>query len=328
MKRWYDSSQDLATIPLVLLSWVFRALVAARRFCYRVKLKKSHRFAVPVIVVGNITVGGTGKTPLVLWLVNFLKEQGFRPGIVSRGVGGKQQRAARWVERNSDPKWAGDEAVLLARQDCPVVIGIDRVAAVQELLAKSNCNIVISDDGLQHYRMGRDVEIVVIDGMRGLGNQRFLPAGPLRESPARLKTVDYVVKHVPAFAPDSVSDELVMKLQGNLLVSVKDAEQRISLNSFQNATVHAIAAIGNPERFFSLLRHQGLTIIEHTFSDHYLYQPQDFNFNDKLPIVMTEKDAVKCENFADERFWFLPVRPEVSARFGVELLEKLSLSFP
>lgn len=303
-RHWYQPEWSWVTFLLFPLSLLFKFIVTLRRFCYRKRLLKIHSFPVPVIVVGNITVGGTGKTPFVIWLAALLKSQGHSPGIVTRGVGGKQQREPRWVKENADVKLTGDEAILLAkRTECPVVIGIDRVAAVQELLAKTTCDVVISDDGLQHYRLGRDVEIAIIDAARGLGNGCLLPAGPLRESSDRLQEVDHVVYQVGV---SDVRTGITMCLRGDDLVSLKTS-QKISLSEWKGKTVHAVAAIGNPSRFFAALRLQGLVLIEHVFPDHYLYREKDFCFDDELPIVMTEKDAVKCGGFADERFWCLPV---------------------
>ncbi|MHB1948820.1 MAG: tetraacyldisaccharide 4'-kinase [Gammaproteobacteria bacterium] len=325
-RRWYRSSHDWVTGSLLPLSWVFRSIVSLRRFCYQIKLKKSYHFSAPVIVVGNITVGGTGKTPFVIWLAQWLKTKGYKPGIVSRGVGGKTQRAPRWVQKHADPKFVGDEALLLARKsECPVVIAIDRVAAVKELLAKSDCDIVISDDGLQHYRLGRQIEIAIVDGDRGFGNQAFLPAGPLRESLQRLQEVNFIIEQ------NSVQknhEKIVsMQLQGDQLISLKNHHQKIQIHSLQGQKVHAVAAIGNPQRFFESLRKCGLELIEHCFPDHYLYQASDFQFNDTLPILMTEKDAVKCDEFADERFWFLPVEMQVGAQFENDLLKILKNNF-
>lgn len=329
--RWYRPSHGIVTTLLRPLSWIFAFIVAFRRFLYRFKFKKIHHFPVPIIVVGNITVGGTGKTPFVIWLAELLKSQGFRPGIVTRGVGGAQQREPRWVNVNSAPKLVGDEAVLLVmRSQCPVVIGIDRVAAIKELLSKTDCNVVISDDGLQHYRMGRDIEIAIIDGARGLGNKSFLPAGPLRESPNRLKEVDFVVEQVTSVATpypfESFASEegFSMELIGDHLVSVRNPEHQIPLKDFQHSSVHAVAAIGNPKRFFSYLHKAGFDILEHPFPDHHLYQARDFNFADRDPIIMTEKDMVKCREFADERFWYFPVGIKIAASFKKALLTKIS----
>jgi tetraacyldisaccharide 4'-kinase len=317
-RRWYRSSFDLTSFLLSPLSWIFQTLVFLRRFCYQIKLKKTYHFPVPIIVVGNITVGGTGKTPFVIWLAEQLQKQGFRPGIVSRGVGGRQQQSPRWVETQSDPASVGDEAVLLVnRTQCPLVVGIDRVAAVKELLSKTNCNIVISDDGLQHYRLGRDMEIIIMDGDRGLGNQKMLPAGPLRESPKRLTEVDFVVTQGGLDA-----HQFLMQLQGDIAHSIQDETQK-SLTEFKGTKVHAVAAIGNPRRFFSAFRHQGIQVIEHTFPDHYLFQKNDLSFTDELPIIMTEKDAVKCKKLADHRFWYLPVTTHIDKDLAGKILTKL-----
>lgn len=320
MRIWYDRRYIWATILLLPFAFIFKWIVALRTFLYRIQVKKTIHFPVPIIVVGNITVGGTGKTPLVIWMVNFLKEQGLRPGVVSRGYGGKKQHQPCWVTSQSDPHEVGDEAILIAkRADAPLVVAVDRVAAVRELLAKTNCNVVITDDGLQHYRLGRDIEIAVIDGERGLGNRHFLPAGPLRESQQRLKKVDFVVYH-----SEAKPGVLTMQLIPHHLAAVSSENKNTVLEQLKNTTVHAVAGIGNPERFFSLLRKQGLQIIKHVFPDHHLYCAADFHFNDSLPIVMTEKDAVKCKHFADERFWYLPVEVKIDKVFQVALMAKLT----
>lgn len=321
MDFWYRRSLSIKAILLLPLSWIFKGLVALRYLLYRHKIIRSFSFPVPIMVVGNLTVGGTGKTPLVIWLAHFLKMRGFKPGIVTRGVGGKKQTRPYQVAHESDPALVGDEAILLReRADCPLVICIDRVAAVKDLLNHFDCDIVISDDGLQHYRMKRDIEIAVIDADRQLGNRCFLPAGPLRESPSRLKKVDFVIQH------GSVQQEgvLSMQLVGSDLFALADKSKKISLQDFSKQTVHAVAGIGHPQRFFATLKEKGLDIIEHIFPDHHLYCASDFQFDDALPILMTEKDAVKCKTFADQRFWYLPVEAEMGKIFEVALLAKLS----
>ncbi len=318
-RHWYHHSMSMWTLVLLPFSWIFYCIVKGRQFLYQARIKKTFRFQVPIVVIGNITVGGTGKTPLAIWLVNFLKEYGFRPGIVSRGFGGKVQRNPRIVNENADPKEVGDEAILLARRSqCPVVIGVNRVAAVQELLKNYHCNIVVSDDGLQHYSLGRDIEIAVIDGTRNFGNGKLLPAGPLRETLSRLERVDFVVTQGAV-----ANDKYALHLQGDCLVSVKNNNETRMLEKFRYQKVHAVAAIGHPQRFFSMLREQGLDVIEHIFSDHYLYRKEDIFFPDGLPVIMTEKDAVKCQQFADERHWYLSVDAKVSAGFGEAVLAKL-----
>lgn len=315
---WYQPTLNWVTRSLLPLSWIFKQLVELRQFLYHSKIKKSISFPVPIIVVGNITVGGTGKTPFVIWLVNFLKEQGFKPGIVSRGMGGAKQYQPYIVNTHSNTNIVGDEAILLkARTGCPMVICIDRVAAVKKLLSHSECNVVVSDDGLQHYRLARDIEIAIVDGARGFGNQKLLPAGPLRESMGRLNDVNFVIHH-----SQSQLNDMTMHLVGDVLYSLKNKNQ-LDVAHFQNTQVHAVAAIGNPERFFSSLRRMRLNIIEHVFPDHYRYNAKDFNFSDSSPIIMTEKDAVKCQEFADDRFWYLPVTAVVSDNFKKLLLKEV-----
>lgn len=318
-QHWYRPALNIYSRLLLPLSWLFRLSVRVRRHLYSSGIKKVYRCSVPVIVVGNITVGGTGKTPSVIWLVEFLQSQGFRPGIVSRGFGG--QGKVQWVEKNADPKIVGDEAVLLARRgQCPVVVGINRVAAVQLLLQRTSCNIVISDDGLQHYRLARDLEIAVIDGVRGFGNECFLPAGPLRESISRLQTVDFVLVNG---ANTLMEQQYSMHLQSDVACAVNDPQQKKAVDFFKKNKVHALAAIGHPQRFFALLRELGLDIIEHVFPDHYHYQKKDIEFADGLPVLMTEKDAVKCEKFADQRHWYLPVTAKMDARLPESLMTKV-----
>jgi len=321
MLFWYRPQRSATAIFLLPFSWLFGAIVWFRRFCYRINLKKSYRFPVPIIVVGNLSVGGTGKTPFVLWLVHLLKRNGFKPGIVSRGVGGQKQQYPRWVSATDNPSEVGDEAVMLAkRSDCPLVICIDRVAAVRTLLQKSGCDIIVSDDGLQHYALHRDIEIVVIDGERGLGNQCLLPAGPLRELPSRLKKVNFIVRQGGSALPT----EFTMQLQGEEAVSLINEQLKKPLTDFSNQRIHAVAAIGNPKRFFDSLKKYHLNIIEHSFPDHYLFKKEDLHFDDDLPILMTEKDAVKCKTFALSNYWYVPVDAEIESHLSSALLAKLS----
>jgi tetraacyldisaccharide 4'-kinase len=308
---WYRASLTPLTICLLPLSWLFSLVTSLRRFLYRIKIKKSVRFPVPVIVVGNITVGGTGKTPCVIWLAQLLRERGFTPGIVSRGVGGEKHSEPFWVNAYAGASEAGDEAILLAkRTECPVVICVNRVAAVKELLANTSCNIVISDDGLQHYHLARDIEIAIIDSTRMFGNRQLLPAGPLREPVSRLKNIDFILTNPPL--PLSGMHSYGMLLQGETFVSLLDESKKISLNNFIHKKIHAVAAIGNPSRFFTMLRQKGFDVIEHIFPDHYFFTAEDLNFAGQLPVVMTEKDAVKCHGLVDERFWYIPVEAEIN----------------
>jgi tetraacyldisaccharide 4'-kinase len=316
-KHWYREPLTFLSFCLLPLSLIFRAVVYVRRALYQHGFKKVFNAPVPVIVVGNITVGGTGKTPLVIWLANFLRNQGYKPGIVSRGYGGDGVLKAvtpAMLAVNS-----GDEALLMARRTgCPVVTGVNRVAAVQKLLAENDCDIVISDDGLQHYRLGRQVEIALVDGVRRFGNESLLPAGPLREPISRLQQVDFIVTQQQAR-----EDEFEMQLAGDELVSLLDADKTKSLQDFQGSRVHAVAAIGNPQRFYASLREAGLVVIEHNFPDHYHFVRRDLDFTDDLPVIMTEKDAVKCIAIASANHWYLPVDAVVTSLFSDQLLKKI-----
>ncbi len=319
MEFWYNSKTTFLAILLLPLSYIFKIIVSARKLLYKCKILKSYKAKVPVIIVGNITVGGTGKTPLVIWLAKFLRSQGLKPGIISRGYGGEKQNQPIEVNLNSSTKIVGDEAILLKeRSSCPVVVCTDRVKALNKLLSISNVDIIISDDGLQHYKLQRDIEIAVVDAERQLGNKHFLPAGPLREAPSRLKSVDFVIQHGKAS-----SGGLSMQLVANNIAAVQDAEINMPIKDFTNKIVHAVAGIGNPRRFFQDLRAKGFEVIEHIFPDHYAYCAKDFDFQDKFPILMTEKDAVKCKPFADKRFWYLPCDVSIDKVFHVALLAKL-----
>jgi tetraacyldisaccharide 4'-kinase len=325
-RHWYSTT--LLSFLLFPLSLVFRAAVALRRAFYRLGVFRGIRVPVPVIVVGNITVGGTGKTPLVLWLAGFLRAHGMRPGIVSRGYRGKS-RGPRPVTSASDAAICGDEAVMLARCcNAPVWVGADRVAAARALLAASpGCDVIISDDGLQHYRLARDVEIIVVDGRRGLGSGRMLPAGPLREPATRLASADAIVVNVSESAAVALKTTTpaayAMSLSGNEFYNLLNPERRADAEYFRSRRVHAVAGIGRPQRFFEHLRRLGLTFTAHPFPDHHKFVSTDLAFVDADCIVMTEKDAVKCRGFAHEMHWVLPVAAEVDDAFGELVLGKI-----
>lgn len=312
--HWYRTTP--LTLLLLPLSWLFCAVALGRRWAYHTGLLKIQRLPVPVIVVGNISVGGTGKTPMVAWLVALLRKEGYRPGIISRGYGGGAAHWPQQVRPDSDPAMVGDEAVLLARRcRCPMAVGPDRPAAARALLEHADCDIIISDDGLQHYRLGRDVEIAVVDGVRRFGNGHCLPAGPLREPVRRLRTVDVVIANGTA-GPR----EYAMKLQPASLRNLQQAEKTRPLKQFAGQRVHAVAGIGNPRRFFELLTSHGVEVIEHPFADHYPFRAGDIDFGDELPVLMTEKDAVKCQAFAKAHHWYLPVDAQLDERVSQILL--------
>jgi tetraacyldisaccharide 4'-kinase len=297
---WYDG----AAPPwwLLPLSLTYGAVAGARRYLYAKGLRKSTRMPLPVIVVGNLSVGGTGKTPLVCWLVARLTGLGFKPGVVSRGYGGSSGNV-RLIDALDDPRVVGDESILLARRTgAPVAIGRDRPAA-SRLLVNAGCNVIVSDDGLQHYALARDCEIVVIDGNRRFGNGWLLPAGPLRETPARLAAADAVVVNGGRALIDGA---LSMRLEAQSALSLVGGVAR-SLDEFAGRSVHAIAGIGNPERFFNMLRAHGIEVAGHPLPDHAQLQATDISFDDQRPVLMTEKDAVKCQRFAGPHHWYVPV---------------------
>ena len=304
---------------LAPLGWVFRGAVALRRAAYRARVVPPVHPGVPVIVVGNITVGGTGKTPLVIALVELLRGAGYKPAVVSRGYGGSARRWPQQVRPDSDPYTVGDEAVVIARRGrCPMAVGPDRIAAARALVEQGDCNIIVSDDGLQHYALARDVEIAVIDGVRRLGNGRCLPAGPLREPAGRLATVDYVVANGAA-----LSGEIPMKLTPGDVRSVQDPSLSEPLQALRGERVHAVAGIGNPERFFRQLEGLGMTVVPHPFPDHHRYQPADLDFAGDEPVIMTEKDAVKWRRYARGNHGYLPVTAELPPSFTKDLLERV-----
>ncbi|MBM4207287.1 MAG: tetraacyldisaccharide 4'-kinase [Gammaproteobacteria bacterium] len=314
---WYKDA--FLGILLLPFAYIFSDIVRVRRLLYRKGILKSHKVSVPVVVVGNITVGGTGKTPLTMWLAELLIEQGYQPGIISRGYGGDASSWPVLVNAHSDVAQVGDEALLMARQTrSPVMVGPSRVESAQKLLTESACDIILSDDGLQHYRLQRDIEIAVIDGERGFGNGYCLPAGPLREPIERLTSVDLVVVNGEKYA----DHEFAMHFVGDTAINLSTGVQQ-SLQSFQKLNCHALAGIGNPERFFNLLKSAGLSCTTHGFPDHYRFKADDIFFNDANPVLMTEKDAVKCTGFAGEQHWYVPIKAKPEPAFKQQFLNLL-----
>ncbi len=331
--RWLESYwYRLSPLHLVLwpLSVLFGALAALRRGLYRAGLLKRTRMRVPVIIVGNINAGGTGKTPSVIWLVRWLLDHGYSPGVISRGYGGTAH-AARSVAADSDPADVGDEAVLLARRcACPVWVGASRVAAAQALLAAHpQCTVLISDDGLQHYALERAVELVVLDGERGCGNGMLLPAGPLREPLDRLAEVDALIINGGAAFPLEVLPSKVpafdMRLDGATFYALRTPGQDVGPAHFERSSVRAIAAIGNPQRFFNRLHELGISFTARAFPDHHAYTAADCAFGTKTAVIMTEKDAVKCERLAGEHdnWWALRVDATIDDRLGELIVHKI-----
>jgi tetraacyldisaccharide 4'-kinase len=322
-RHWCQTTWLAAS--LVPLSLLFGAAAAARRALYRARLLRSERLPVPVIVVGNLTVGGTGKTPFVIWLVERLRALGWRPGIVSRGYGATEAGPAP-VQAGADARRFGDEPVLLARRTgCPVWIGRDRAGAARALLKeRPECNVIVSDDGLQHYRLARDVEIAVVDADQGFGNGWLLPAGPLRERPSRLDHVDLVIVHGNAPQPFAPGREYRMRLEGRQFYNLLNPRFVVPPGHFRGLRTHAVAGIGNPRRFFDALQALGLSGTAHAFPDHHCFRPEELRFADAEALLMTEKDAIKCETFADETHWVLAVTAVVEPDPLPALLAKIA----
>jgi len=327
---WYSKTTNalirggLLLLPLTVLYCLVNVLQRWNQSKQPVKI------SLPVIVVGNITVGGTGKTPLCIALAKGLKQAGFKPVIITRGYGGQASQWPQRVTPQSDPNLVGDEAVLLAsRTGVPVYAGADRLASIKQSQQDQAGDVIISDDGMQHYRLPRDIQIAVLDGQRLLGNGLCLPAGPLREPKKRLQDCDYlIINSTTDNSSAAALPELpryLMQLKGDTLVNLQTGESR-QLADFSGKQVHAVAGIGHPERFFNTLSQAGLRLVSHPFPDHHAFKAEDFTFNDngkQLPIVMTEKDAVKCTPFANATMWYLPVNAVIDQTFLKKVVEQL-----
>lgn len=315
-RTWY--TKNGLTHVLRPLSWLFITIATIRRFFYTYNILKSTRLSVPVIIIGNITVGGTGKTPLVIWLAEYLKTAGYKPGILSRGYSGKARSWPQQVRPDSDPIIVGDEAVVIARRTgCPMAVGPDRVATGKALLKYSNCDVIICDDGLQHYALQRDIEVLVIDGIRRFGNGYCLPAGPLRERPSRKDEVNCKVTNGIA-----AQGEYAMRYHGTRLINLLSGET-CELGDFKNEKIMAIAGIGNPDRFFNHLRGYGLRLDTKAFPDHYHFDQDFLDVSDDVTVIMTEKDAVKCKRYAKPKWWYVYVDVELPKEFGLEIINLL-----
>jgi len=315
---WYEG----APVPVWLraLVPVYRALRALHLVPYRLGLRRPRRLPVPVVVVGNLTAGGSGKTPLVIALVEALRARGFRPGVVGRGYGGSE-RGPVLLDAGADPARFGDEPCLIRlHTGAPVAIGRKRADAAA-LLAGQGVDVVVTDDGLQNPSLARDVEICVIDGTRRLGNGLLLPAGPLREPSERLGRIGLRVCNggVPA------ADEYPMTLEGTEAVALLTPSERVPLAAFAGRPVHAVAGIGHPERFFASLREHRIEVLPHAFPDHHAFTPADLHFGDGLPVLMTGKDAIKCGRFAEAGWWQVPVRARLPDAFFDRVVDRLRI---
>lgn len=318
-KLWY--SKNPIALLLLPFSYLYQFCYKVHKLIYALGIKKIYRSPVPVIVVGNLTVGGTGKTPFVIALANLLSRQGYKPGIISRGYKGKLKTYPKLITEADDPTQTGDEpAFIVKKTSLPLAISPNRAESI-DLLTKSNlCDVIISDDGLQHHAIKKDIEIVLVDGERHFGNRFCLPAGPLRESVKRLNDVDFMVLHQSSLLAD-----YSMTLKTQSIYNLCEPGKKFDYQKYSSVSVHAVAAIGSPNRFFSTLTKLGINFIPHTFKDHHPFRKEDFNFcNDDDLIIMTEKDAIKCKKFARPNFWILPVEACLSDKLVNSLLEKLA----
>ena len=329
-RYWYQPALR-PPIYLTLLSFAVLLASKKRRYTYLKRKNISYRAPVPVIVVGNITAGGTGKTPVVIALSHFLQGQGINVGIISRGYGGKSPVWPVEVNKNSDAMLVGDEPRLIAQYtQSPMFVGPNRKADIEVLLKHyPDIDVILSDDGMQHYAMARDIEIAVIDGQRLFGNKKLMPAGPLREPISRLNDVDIqVINGGTGDIREIVNNgqQYLMQLKPSHVYSLKDEKNRKKLSDFAGQQINVIAGIGNPQRFFDMLISQRIEVIAHEFEDHHQFIQSDLEFDDNLPIIMTEKDAVKCVNFNLAHCWVVAVDAEFSEAFYdkvLSLLERL-----
>ncbi|MDH5217450.1 MAG: tetraacyldisaccharide 4'-kinase [Gammaproteobacteria bacterium] len=318
-KYWYRKPERVPVWARIL-SFFFQTKAVIRRILYIVFFFRVYKAKVPVIVVGNINVDGVGKTPVIAWLVQELKRRGYSPGIVGREYGGQAEHWPQQVRPDSDPLMVGDEAVLLARHcQCPMGVGPERVAAIKQLTKYYNVDVIISDNGILHYAMGRDMEIAVIDGERRFGNGYCLPAGPLLEPVGRIDNVDFRINN----GGDVQAREYAMQISQQELVNLKDPNKTMRISELNGKRAHAIAGIGKPKRFFEQLVEQGIKVEEHPFEDHHPYQAGELDFGDKDIVLMTEKDAVKCERFAQDNYWYVRMKADIDSDLGRKILESL-----
>ena len=324
LRAWYTGHPLLSLLRP--LEWLYRRVVERKRARFVAGAGEIFRPAVPLVVVGNVTVGGTGKTPLILWLIEYCQRNGLRVGVVSRGYGAKPPQLPWRVSAEQSATQAGDEPLLIVqRTGVPLMIDPDRSRAVQALLASEPLDLILSDDGLQHYRLARDLELVLIDNARGLGNGRCLPAGPLREPVERLQSVDAVLYNGAACDPQG---GFAFQLQPTALINLRSGErQPLDFFPAQQA-LHAVAGIGNPQRFFNTLETLHWRPVAHAFADHAAYSAEVLSFTPPLPLVMTEKDAVKCRDFALSDWWYLAVDAVPSEAFVLWFDQQLARLLP
>ncbi|MEH6456066.1 MAG: tetraacyldisaccharide 4'-kinase [Cocleimonas sp.] len=318
---WYEDGNG--RFLLMPFSYLYSAINNYQR---KTQTQKQVKLLCPVIVVGNITVGGTGKTPLTIHIVKLFQKAGYKPAIITRGYGGKAKSWPQFVNADSDASLVGDEAVLMAqRTGVPVYAGANRLESVSQLLDAHDCDVIVSDDGMQHYKLPRDIQIAVIDGKRQLGNGYCLPAGPMREKKERLDSCDLIVVNGKTTLANNANKKnyFEMALSGKTLINLSTNEEK-QLSDFSEHEIQALTGIGNPQRFYSTLEASGLNISENSFPDHYAFQERDLSFSDDSIVIMTEKDAVKCKSLIgnDKHYWYLPVTANLPHDFDDQLLEE------
>jgi tetraacyldisaccharide 4'-kinase len=335
-------------LPLLLpFSLLFMLLSAIRRFLYRTQIFKAVKLPVPVIVVGNISVGGNGKTPMVLWLIEQCQQLGLTPGVVSRGYGGKAKHYPLLLNQYTKASESGDEPLMIyQRSKVSVAVGSDRIAAAKQLI-EQGCDVIIADDGLQHYRLARDIEFIIVDSKRLFGNGLIMPMGPLRENVWRLATADFVVlngkpsfystenksvqalpKNVPEVLSETLSSAMVMNLATQSIINCATGEsQQLTVFQTKYSQINALAGIGSPQRFFDTLTACAFEIKQSVaFVDHHQYKAEDFHvFDTNVPLLMTEKDAVKCTDFAQFNWWYVPVDAQLSVQDSKQIINKIKL---
>ena len=319
-RSWYKRS--LWLLLLIPISWLLGLIVSRRRKRFLSKTSTLNRPNLPIIVVGNIMIGGTGKTPLVIWLVNSLKKLGYRPGVISRGYGGRAKKYPLRIEEGTPVYHSGDEPLIIYKNtSCPVYVSPNRLEAANRLSKETDCNVIVSDDGMQHYQLGRDVEIAVFDGIRGFGNGLLLPAGPLREPIERLKEVDLIVSSEKELPSGPFVQDEVMTFIPKEWVRIHD-NKTFEIDKWPlKKMIEAVAGIGQPSKFFNLLKGLDFEITENVFPDHYQFDINDLIFSDNLPVVMTEKDSSRCKDMTLKNLWYLRVEAVLSDNFVNKVVE-------
>ena len=316
-KIWYG--KDAIPLLYILAAKIFAMASSLRRRLFKIGLLKTHKINCPVVVVGNITVGGVGKTPLVIWLVNQLQAQGYKVGVISRGYGGKREHEPLLVIPQTSAKASGDEPLLIAKHtNAPVFVGKNRVKAANKLLLDYRVDIIISDDGLQHYALERDVEIALLDAKYGLGNEKLLPAGPLRELKSRLDTVDMLIYKGKKL------DAHYFEYEPLMVYALGNTKNQKSIESFRNQHINALAGIAHPDSFFNMLSAQGLAVVKNPLDDHEQLTAKHFKFANDDPIFITEKDAVKCTDMQLDNVWVVVIKLVVKPQTKVALMELIN----